>query len=251
MRKEELIFTKPLLNSKELEERQNNMSSEEKAEYAQLARRIKPVFRCGGYKRVVKSFAEVGRYENISPEDVIDFVDENGTIHIKDEFASQGCFNGKTYCYTYVPSKKGTILDLNKIVNENSSEYQKGFFGYAKAGYAIFDGSYYSTFDTVCKAPKLVKICEISTLHLSPYADTFLPAEAEVLLQIPEVLKNVVNAYELYLPNPEHDQLISNYKTHNYHHKAYARLFRLADGEEEPDKIRKYYDEISIADTIG
>lgn len=244
-------FTKPLIDDEdELEQRLSNLTERQKVAYAKLARKIKPVLRCG---RAFDTRAEkVYNYKitefKKSPK-IITSVLEDGRVEVKPNTKTFDVKKSVAFDYAHEPNK-WRILDLKEIVDETKEYYRNGFFGYADGGHNIFDG-FCSRSAIVCRAPKLVKICEIATLHYSPFEDEFLPAEIEVLMQIPAVLKKYVDAYELYLPGTEHDQIVKNYQEHGNHHKAYARLFRLADGETEPKKIKEYYNRISIQDTIG
>lgn len=134
--------------------------------------------------------------------------------------------------------KISTDLDFEDIMFENSKAYQNGYFAYIQnSGENIFKRSYAWSPKPLCKAPKMTKLTEISTLHTCSFPLFFKPSEAEVLAQIPEDLIDKVNAYEIYVT----DINAANITTDDgQHHIAQVRLFKLADGETEPKEIKDH-----------
>lgn len=83
----------------------------------------------------------------------------------------------------------------NPIHNRLSENYSE--LRYVKPA-DIYKETFYFK-EPVCKTPKLVKLAEIKTLHLSDEW-VFYPKFKEIYAQIPRYLKDKVVAFETYLP---------------------------------------------------
>ena len=100
----------------------------------------------------------------------------------------------------------------------------------------VFTEAYMWDPKPICKAPKLVKLAEIETLHSCNFPLFFKPSINEVLAVVPEEHKDKIVAFETFLESTDPD-IVCVKTSQGRFHRATTRFYGLAEGEKVPEEI--------------
>lgn len=90
----------------------------------------------------------------------------------------------------------------------------------------------------ICKAPKLVKLAEVETLHRYAYPLMFKPSADEVFKFIPEEHRDKIVGFETFVDSDNvYDVTLKTSK--GGFHRAITRFYGLADNESVPEEIQQ------------
>ena len=232
---EDIKIVNHIYTEEEFDKLIHNLTSAQKAKIQMLSKKIKPITRFSDLD--IKLQPTKVKFISRKDETVAEF-----DVETDEEVQKllNGVKEGKTsttYKKIYFRSEKPVHLE-DEGMPRDPKQVKDSYLGYIKKASSLYEEAFNWDSEFLCKAPKLVKIAEVQTYHTYGYPGFIKPSIAEVLIQLPESLQKEANAFGFGVKG---DNIYQNLSPSQKFHDCYVNVYKLADGEVEPQEVIDHY----------